>query len=59
MRAVTIAALLLLLTTAISGCGHTYDGSQEFSNQMPQYNYNDDNPAPAYMHPADGDPNSP
>ena len=55
MRAIILAVLLLGLSVVAGGCSHTYDGSEKFTDQMPQYNYNDDNPAPAYMHPADSD----
>jgi hypothetical protein len=59
MRNLTIALLMFSLAGALAGCTHTIDGSEEFGRQMPQYQYDDDNPTPAYMHPGDSDPMSP
>ncbi len=59
MRTAIFAVLMLGLTIVSGGCSHTYDGSEKFSDQMPQYNYGEDNPTPAYMHPGDSDSMSP
>ncbi len=60
MRILLLALLIAPLAFAAVGCTQTIDGSSKFSEQMPQYNYNnDDNPLPSYMHPGDSDSNSP
>lgn len=49
-RPVIVGLALMLLAGLVAGCGHTYDGSNEFYDQHPEYQG-----SPTYMHPADND----
>ncbi len=55
MRTLLIALFVLGPGLTLTGCSHTYDGSEKYGEQMPQYQYDGDNPTPDYMHPADSD----